>query len=124
MGKKAAFSQFAKPSLKDPFKFWPTPAKNATEIMGYSVRVDDWRYTAWFQFDGARLRPQVNDIIGRELYSHAGDDGDLDFPGENVNVVDDPGNKDTVSRLHNMILDYIQIWPVSTSGLVSEGLVV
>merc|ERR1712194_313780 len=43
--KQAAFSQFAKPSLKDPYLFWPTPAKNATEIMGYSVRVDDWRYT-------------------------------------------------------------------------------
>ena len=31
--KAAAFSQFAKPSLSSPFKFWPTPARNATEIM-------------------------------------------------------------------------------------------
>lgn len=41
--KDAAFSQFAKPSRKNPFEFWPTPRRNETEIMGYTVRVDEWR---------------------------------------------------------------------------------
>ena len=29
--KDAAYSQFAKPSRKNPFQFWPTPQRNATE---------------------------------------------------------------------------------------------
>ena len=37
--KDAAYSQFAKPSRARPFVFWPTPQRNATEIMGYTVRV-------------------------------------------------------------------------------------
>eukprot|EP00662_Eupelagonemidae_sp_cell21_P057570 gene57570-biopygen47382 len=32
--KTAAFSQFAKPSLENPFAFWPTPARDHTNIMG------------------------------------------------------------------------------------------
>merc|ERR1712166_1482262 len=54
--KDAAFSQFAKPQKKQPFLFWPTPARNATEIMGYTVRVADWRYTCWFGFDGSKVK--------------------------------------------------------------------
>merc|ERR1712113_1024070 len=111
--KQAAFSQFAKPSRQDVFKFWPTPAKHKTEIMGYSVRVEDWRYTAWFGFNGTAMQPERDVILGRELYSHKGDDGDLDFPGENVNVVDDPANAATVKELHKAVLDYIQLWPAA-----------
>eukprot|EP00928_Gymnodinium_smaydae_P048650 TRINITY_DN32549_c0_g1_i1.p1 TRINITY_DN32549_c0_g1~~TRINITY_DN32549_c0_g1_i1.p1 ORF type:complete len:450 (+),score=34.40 TRINITY_DN32549_c0_g1_i1:145-1494(+) len=109
--KRAAFSQFAKPSRKDPFLIWPTPARNKTEIMGYSVRVDEWRYTAWFGFDGPSVQVDRDVILGRELYAHHGDDGDLDFPGENINLVNDPANAEIVQHLHRMILEYIQIWP-------------
>ena len=54
--KTAAFSQLAKASLKDPFQIGAAsppggPARNTTEIMGYTVRVDGWRYTCWFRFD-------------------------------------------------------------------------
>lgn len=35
--KSAAYSQFAKPSLADPYTFWPTPNRNETEIMGYTI---------------------------------------------------------------------------------------
>ena len=55
--KDAAYSQFAKPSRANPFSFWPTPQRNATEIMGYTVRVDEWRYTCWFGFDGQTQTP-------------------------------------------------------------------
>lgn len=79
--------------------------------MGYSVRVDEWRYTVWFGFDGARVVPKTDDIIGRELYSHVGDDGDADFPGENVNVAENPANKQILEELHAKILDYIQLYP-------------
>ena len=36
---------------------WPTPYRNQTNIMGYSVRVDEWRYTAWFGFDNVSIVP-------------------------------------------------------------------
>jgi len=121
--KKAAFSQFAKPSRKTEWTVQTRFPRNCTEIMGYTVRVDDWRYTAWFGFDGPAMQPKRHEILGRELYSHAGDDGDLDFPGENVNVVDDQTNRATVDRLHSMILDYIQLWPASRPEEYDELLV-
>ena len=42
-------------------------------VTRYSVRVDGWRYTCWFGFDGARVVPVVTDILGRELYDHRGE---------------------------------------------------
>ena len=71
--KPAAFSQFAKPFRSKPFVFWPTPQRNETEIMGYTVRVDDWRYTCWFGFNGATQTPNREEILGRELYDHRGE---------------------------------------------------
>ena len=110
--KPAAFSQFAKPFRSKPFEFWPTPARNATQIMGYTVRVDQWRYTSWFGFDGKKVVPKVNEILGRELYDHRGDPGELDWKGEHVNVVDDPTHRDVVASLHSKLLNYIRLYPV------------
>lgn len=107
--KAAAFSQFAKPSRENPFWYWPTPRRNETEIMGYSVRVPDWRYTAWFGFEGQQVVPVTDWILGRELYTHFGDDGDPDFDGESVNLASDPAHAETVRRLHALILDYIRL---------------
>ena len=47
--------------------------------------------------------------LGRELYDHRGDPGELDWAGEHVNVVDQPENTATVARLHTAILGYIQL---------------
>eukprot|EP00666_Eupelagonemidae_sp_cell4sb_P007103 gene7103-6771_t len=76
---------------RDPLSVWPCPARNDTHLMGYSVRVDLWRYTCWFRFDAAAVRPVLSDIAGEELYSHAADTGaDPDSDGEDVNLVGDP----------------------------------
>lgn len=107
--KSAAFSQFAKPSLKNPYSFWPTPQRNETEIMGYTIRVNDWRYTCWFEFDNTAIIVKTGAIIGRELYDHAGDPGELDWAGEHVNVVADKANSNVVEDLHAKILSYIQL---------------
>ena len=66
--KAAAFAQFAKPYRAKPFAFWPTQLRNETEVMGYTVRSDLWRYTCWFGFDKKRIVPVIDDILGRELY--------------------------------------------------------
>jgi len=46
--KDSAFSQFAKVST---FDVSPHFTRNQTALMGYTARVDNWRYTAWFAFD-------------------------------------------------------------------------
>ena len=87
--------------------------RNQTELMGYTVRVDNWRYTCWFSFDKIKLVPNTLDILGRELYDHHNDFGLwLDFGGENVNLVDQVEHKEVVGALHKRILDYIQLKPV------------
>ena len=50
--------------------------------MGYTLRVDQWRYGAWFNFSyaedaqsGRVAGPDWEAVIARELYNHAGDDG-------------------------------------------------
>ena len=46
------------------------------------------RYTEWVKWDGTKLLPVWDELIGRELYSHIGDDG-TDFDGfENVNEIE------------------------------------
>ena len=112
--KTAAFSQFAKPSLSQPFKFWPTPQRNATEVMGYTVRVNEWRYTCWFKFNKTSIVPITTDdgIISRELYSHVGDPGILDWEGEHINVVQNVQYADIVTKLHEKLVNYIKLYPV------------
>ena len=72
-------------------------------------RVDDWRYTCWFEFDTTTITVKTGNIIGRELYDHTGDPGELDWAGEHVNVVSDKANSNVVAALHVKILSYIQL---------------
>src|SRR4051794_36210577 len=84
--KDAAYSQFGKDST---FSVDTQFFRNQTIIMGYTVRVRDWRYTSWFAFDQTLLVPIRDKVLGRELYDHRGDTGLwLDYPGENKNLVD------------------------------------
>jgi iduronate 2-sulfatase len=119
--KTAAFSQLAKANLAKPFQIGAPkppggPARNTTEIMGYSVRVEDWRYTCWFKFDHVSIVPITTaaGIIGRELYDHR-EDGVLPVPGEgeNVNVVSDAAHVSVVQELHAAVIDYIRLYPIA-----------
>jgi len=107
--KDAAYSQFAKPSIAHPYDFWPTPPRNETEIMGYTVRVDEWRYTCWFKFNNNNITVETGSVLGTELYDHRGDPGELDWHGEHVNVVHQAANAPVVQALHKKILGYIQL---------------
>ena len=69
--------------------------------MGYSIRVEGWRYTEWVEWNGAELRPEWARQVGRELYDHHGDD-ELDFDAfENVNVANE--NPDVVAELSELL---------------------
>ena len=100
--KNATFTQYPRcrsdakgaPPQTEP---WVAPSDNACtavedsnfDAMGYSIRSDRWRYTLWVKWDGAKLAPIWDAVVGEELYDHDGDDG-MDTDGfENVNLVDD-----------------------------------
>ena len=107
MVKTEAYSQFAKTSYFDIDAHF---IRNQTALMGYTVRVEGWRYTCWFAFDGESVSVETDKVIGRELYTHAGDTGLwLDFPGENYNLVNETRYADVVDELHKKVLSYIQI---------------
>ena len=60
--------------------------------------------------------PQTNVVmvnsppLGVELYDHRGDSGKyLDWPGENVNLVDRPEHAGLVKGLHARLLEYIRL---------------
>ena len=59
------------PNLPVAFSIWNKFHRNQTEIMGYTVRVEDWRYTAWFEFDWVATRPVYANVSARELYDLA-----------------------------------------------------
>jgi len=53
---------------------------------------------------------QTEKIIGKELYVMSGFDSSFDWPGNNVNLVGDPAHADVVQELHQMVLQYIQLY--------------
>eukprot|EP00041_Stephanoeca_diplocostata_P018983 m.402447 g.402447 ORF g.402447 m.402447 type:complete len:633 (-) comp21178_c0_seq8:277-2175(-) len=54
--------------------------------MGYSLRNAEWRYTAWFVWNNATLRPDFQGPFIEELYNHTGDHSyEMDMY-ENVNL--------------------------------------
>lgn len=44
--------------------------------MGYTIRTNKYRYTAWLSFKSETKLPDWNDIIAEELYNHNNDEGE------------------------------------------------
>ena len=84
--KKAAFSQFPRPS--DGLPHIPShPPFNHSEyesVMGYTMRVENYRFTEWYGFDHNTAQPDWNDIWGTELYNHT--HNVIFFNDDNVNL--------------------------------------
>ena len=96
----------------------PESACNSVQLvdiayMGFSVRVDNWRYNAWLSFNGTTNRGDWDSVgpgilsatigqkglLGEELYDHTGDDG-TDFDAfENVNLAADAQHSATRDQL-------------------------
>ena len=56
--------------------------------MGYSIRTDRYRYTEWVEWNGEKLQPNWENVIGKELYDHQGDT-ENDFDAfENINLAE------------------------------------
>ncbi|XP_043514943.1 iduronate 2-sulfatase isoform X1 [Frieseomelitta varia] len=79
--KKAAFGQYPRPSIEPSIR--PNsdePRLKEIKAMGYTLRTNKYRYTAWLSFDPKSKLSNWSNIIAEELYDHNND------KGENRNV--------------------------------------
>lgn len=64
---EAADALFAVPCAKAP--------RTEFDLMGFSVRTDDWRYTLWCKWNGTALGPELRTCGHAELFDHRGEVG-------------------------------------------------
>eukprot|EP00117_Sycon_ciliatum_P025753 scpid62884/ scgid21304/ Iduronate 2-sulfatase; Alpha-L-iduronate sulfate sulfatase len=87
---------------------WCSGHNNRT-LMGYSLRTDVWRYTAWMPWQ--RTAPQVDWARGPdhvELYDHSGDqwlENDFDH-FENENVAASASHASVITELHAILREF------------------
>ena len=102
--KKAAFSQFPRPSAgmtsipnEPPFD----KKEHSENVMGYSIRVDQYRFTDWYRFNRTTGTPNFTDIWATELYNHT--EPTVFFNDENINIAGDPDIQDIIGLLRKML---------------------
>jgi iduronate 2-sulfatase len=109
--KTSALSQLAKPNLSEPNERTLTVQRNELEVMGYSLRKQLYRYTAWFKFNGNKSIARTRQPIGRELYTY-------DELGEGENLVDKPLYAEIVESMHTELLQLISSEPMTANQTV------
>jgi iduronate 2-sulfatase/deleted-in-malignant-brain-tumors protein 1 len=72
--------------------------------MGYTVRVDKYRYTGWFGFNATAARANFSNVVATELYVHNEAPLPVDWAVEHVNVVDESGMSAVVKQLHEVLV--------------------
>ena len=81
------------------------------DYMGYSVRTNEWRFTAWAHLDNATLRVDWEQPVAVELYDVAEDDGrSFDFDGYSVNLAPLGKHNETVDRLLTELKAAVASW--------------
>lgn len=74
--------------------------QDQTDIMGYTMRTDKYRYTEWVKFHQAPdYKPDWDQKFGIELYDHTND------PEENVNQVHNPAYESLVKEASEYLHD-------------------
>ena len=105
--KKAAFSQYARPQYAGLFSipdFPPfDPLDHGEDVMGYTARVDKYRFVEWYKFDRTSGVPDFSKIWGTELYDHTQPANF--FNDENTNLATDPNMQTTVQELRKVLQD-------------------
>ncbi|KAK5643922.1 hypothetical protein RI129_007767 [Pyrocoelia pectoralis] len=96
--KTAVFTQYPRPGE------YPTLKPNSDKphlkdinIMGYSIRTNQYRYTEWVGFDHRNFSIDWNKVFGQELYDH-----NLD-PNENMNLVTRPEMNEMINFLRKKL---------------------
>lgn len=89
---------------------------NSTDFnfMGYSVRTDEWRYTAWVPWDRHTESVAWSAFTAKgasELFALANDTGrDFDFAGYSKNVAGEAQYAPVVTELHQMLVSAVSTW--------------
>ena len=97
--KKAAFSQYPRPS-QGMTQIPNEPAysdAHQEDVMGYTIRVEQYRFTEWYGFNRTTATPDWNDIWGTELYNHT--EPVVFFNDENKNLA---GNQEMLSVIKEL----------------------
>ena len=102
--KKAAFSQYPRPADgltsipgKPPF----SPNNHGEDVMGYAMRVDQYRFVEWYSFDHTTAKPDFSTIWGTELYDHS--TPTVFFNDENENLAKQPDMMERVQEMRKML---------------------
>ena len=102
--KNGAFSQFPRPAAglsvitgRPPFP----DDENNESVMGYSVRVDNYRFTEWYRFNRTTSTANFSDIWGTELYNISSPT--VSFNDENGNLANRPEMAFIVEKLRSLL---------------------
>ena len=99
--KKAAFSQYPRPCygiqqiLNEP----PFDNEHGENVMGFTVRVNQYHFTEWYRFNCTTATPNLTDIWGTELLDYDHTEPTVFFNDENTNMTNDPDKQDLVNKL-------------------------
>ena len=105
--KKAAFSQYPRPSqgLQKIPGLIPKPLSLDQDVqehvMGYTIRVDNYRFTEWVCFNRTTAKPNWSEVWGTELYDHT--EKSTFFNDENENLAYKPEMKTTIDELRQLL---------------------
>lgn len=95
-----AFSQYPRPGDYPTLK--PNsdrPKLSQINIMGYSVRLQRFRFTTWVRFNPSTFEVSWREVHGEELYDHWID------PQERMNLVGHPEFKALIRQLRRILID-------------------
>eukprot|EP00658_Telonema_sp_P-2_P083768 TRINITY_DN915_c0_g1_i3.p1 TRINITY_DN915_c0_g1~~TRINITY_DN915_c0_g1_i3.p1 ORF type:complete len:518 (-),score=77.98 TRINITY_DN915_c0_g1_i3:336-1889(-) len=81
------------------------------EFMGYSMRTDLFRYTAWVRWDNSTLKVDWSRVEAQELYDLSDDPGtDFDFAGYSHNLAGNPVYGTMVSQFQAELEEEVNSW--------------
>ena len=73
-------------------------------IMGYTLRVDAYRYTVWVFFNQTAAAPDFTQVVGEELYLHDEHPLPVTWGVEHTNVIRDPQHQAVAERLRKAVV--------------------
>lgn len=82
---------------------WSDPSLPPLSLRS-SVRTDGWRYTRWMRWNGSKLEPEWDEVVGEELYDHDGNPCMFNPDKcENVNRVTEPALASVLADLREIL---------------------
>jgi len=92
------------------------------DFMGYTIRTDDWRYTAWVPWSSMDEGPDWTRFPSEgasELFNLQGDTGrDFDFDGYSKNLASEPSMAQIVRELYERLVAAVGTWRMEEDNLM------